>query len=135
MKMLLGLFLVLFSEAFAANDGEKVLAGFDAKTDLIADNYEAGRFLLYDCEEGHWVCVTEPFFQECEQKRAHDITTKKVKARCAPLGSFPTKKSCFQRELFLTSQAHGAKFCILKDWKEKELRFDFQVTRPRALDP
>jgi hypothetical protein len=124
MKHLFACLLALFIENADAFDGEKVLAGHDSKTDLIADNYEAGRFLMYDCLEGHWVCVGDPFYQNCLAKRTQELQEKKFKASCAPLGPFPTKKSCFQRQLFMTSNFHGTQFCTLKDGKEKEISLD-----------
>ncbi len=100
----------------------KSLAGFDPKTDLIADNYEAGPYLIYDCEEKHWVCVMEEFYKECEEKRKNDLKENGLYHSCAPIGLFPTKKSCFQRQLFLTTHNHGKRFCIRDEWKEKNIK-------------
>jgi hypothetical protein len=118
------LFLHLGILSFAtADSGEKSLAGFDPRTDIIADNYEAGPYLIYDCVEEHWTCVTEPYFRECEEKRKQDLEKNRPRARCSPLGAFPTKKSCFQRELFMTSNNHGQAFCSIGEWKSKEILF------------
>jgi hypothetical protein len=118
------LFLVLLIGSAASvisDDRPKALAGFDPKVDIIAENYEAGAYLIYDCEEGHWVCVTAAYYKECELKREQDLQTDLVRGRCAPLGGLPTKKSCFQRQLFMTGHNHGNRFCILPEWKEKEI--------------
>lgn len=110
--------------ALAQEEGRKVLSGFDPKTDIISDNYETGPFLIYDCQEGHWTCVSETHYKECEEKRDYDIYRKEQRSRCAPLGQFPTKKSCFQRQLFMTSNNHGTRVCILQDWKQKNFIFE-----------
>ncbi len=103
---------------------EKELAGFDPKTDIISDKYEAGAFLIYDCEDKHWVCVGKTFFDECIENRKLDLETGASPLyRCAPVGEFPTKKSCFQRQLFLTSNHHGAQFCVKEKWKNKAIDF------------
>ncbi len=115
------LFVLTLIHSTLADDGERVLAGFDPHTDLIAENYEAGAFLIYDCVEGHWTCVRDVFYKECEAKREEDRLMRSRFARCAPLGQLPTKKSCFQRQLFMTGHHHGTRFCILSPWKEKEI--------------
>jgi len=112
--------LALFMFSFASFSEEKGVAGFDPKTDIIADNYDAGPFLMYDCKEKHWVCVMEEFYKDCEDKRKREIASvNETKHSCAPIGSFPTKKSCFQRQLFLTTHNHGDRFCIKDEWKSK----------------
>lgn len=113
---------LLFSLSAAAQTSDKVLAGYDPKTDIISEKYEAGPYLIYDCQEGHWVCVLEEYYKECETKRARDLASAGVKHSCAPIGIFPTKKSCFQRQLFLTTHNQGNRFCIKDSWKQKELR-------------
>lgn len=118
--MKLFILLVLFSLQLLADDQERYIAGFDPKVDIIAENYEAGPYLIYDCQEKHWVCVMESFYKECEEKRTRDLaSTNNVYHSCAPIGLFPTKKSCFQRQLFMTTHNHGKRFCVKDGWKSK----------------
>ncbi len=106
-----------------ADDGPKILNGFDPKTDLIADNYEAGPFLLYDCMEGHWTCVTEEFYRECEKARESQLYAKdRIQFSCAPMAEFANKKSCFQRQLFLTTNNFGQGLCIRDEWKTRSIK-------------
>jgi hypothetical protein len=107
----LGLFSVFLS--FGADE-------FDPQKDIISDDYTAGRFLIYNCEELRWVCVTESLFSSCHENRRSD-SSKKPSHSCAPIGEFPTKESCFQRQLFMVSQNHGKRFCVRDDWKEKNV--------------
>lgn len=113
------LILLIYSNLALSDDGPKSLAGFDPKTDLIAHNYEAGAYLIYDCQEKHWVCVLESYYLECQKQRQLDNMSKSDFHLCAPIEAFPTKKSCFQRQLFLTTQNHGTRFCIKDQWKSK----------------
>lgn len=107
-----------------ADDKERYLTGFDPKEDIIAENYEAGPYLIYDCKEMHWVCVMESYYKECEEKRSRDLaSTQDVYHSCAPIGLFPTKKSCFQRQLFLTTHNHGKRFCVKDNWKSKAVKY------------
>jgi len=104
-----------------ANAPERVRAGFDLERDLISENYDAGAFLIYDCLEGHWTCVSQTNFEECEKKRTDDLAADEIISRCAPIGEFKTKKSCFQRQLFMVSHNHGASVCALGRWRAKEI--------------
>lgn len=104
-------------------DGEKVLAGYDAKVDVISEKYDTGPFLIYDCEDRHWVCVMESYFNECKEKRLKAISEFKEDLPCAPVGEFPVKKSCFQRELFMVTHNYGTDFCKNPHWREKSLNF------------
>ncbi len=113
------LILLFITPLGRSDDGPKSLAGFDPKVDIIADNYEAGPFLIYDCKEKHWVCVTGPYFKECEEKRLAEAGLTGTHHSCAAVGEFPTKKSCFQRLLFMTTHQHGSRFCIKDEWKGK----------------
>lgn len=111
-------FLFISSLVYAV---EKDPAGFDPRKDVISEKYDAGAYLIYDCSEAHWTCVGESHFKMCEIERKQDLEDKKIDLRCAPIGSFPTKKSCFQRQLFMVGQNFGKRFCLNDEWKQKEL--------------
>lgn len=120
MKALL-LFPLLLTLAYGETQEEEALpSDFEMKTDNISEKYFAGSFLIYDCEEKHWVCVLKEDYKTCEDKREASIEKKERHLPCAPIGEFPTKRSCFQRELYLVGQAHGHRFCLLDEIKVEE---------------
>lgn len=121
MRLKLMLFSLLFALPILADDGAKSLNEFDPRTDIISEKYEAGPFLIYDCEDQHYVCVMESFYKECLEKRSIDLHEQKIKVGCAALSETPNKKSCFQKQLFMSSQNHGKRFCIGPEWKQKEI--------------
>lgn len=123
MSFKLMLFCMFFAPVLLADSGEKVLNGYDPAVDVIAENYEAGPFLIYDCVEKHWTCVMESYYKDCQAKREKDIHEKKLDLTCAPIASMGNKKSCFQKQLFMVSQNFGTRFCIGDDWKQKEISF------------
>ena len=98
---------------------ERISAVFDPVSDIISDEYEAGAFLIFNCEKKHWVCVLESYYKECQDKRLDEVNKRGVSHSCAPIGQFPSKKSCFQRVLYLTSHNYGDRFCVKSEWKEK----------------
>lgn len=124
MRLMPWIFCLFFSTLVCAQEAEKELAGFDPVVDLISEKYEAGPYLIYDCEDKHWVCVGESFYKECEEKRAEDLKARKLATRCAPITKYPVKKSCFQRAQFLVGKNHGTRFCIGEAWREKEIKLD-----------
>lgn len=112
--------LLLVSALCLADEEEALPPDFEMKDDSISEKYIAGAFLIYDCEEGHWVCVLKEDYAACEESRVASIGKKERNLPCAPIGEFPTKRSCFQRELYLSGQAHGHRFCLLDEIKSEE---------------
>ena len=106
-----------------AQERERIAAGYDAKVDVISEKYDAGAFLIYDCQEKHWTCVVKSYFEQCGKERDEDMLEKRETLRCAPIGEFPTKKSCFQRQLFMTGQNFSTRFCNHDLMREREVRF------------
>lgn len=119
--MLKVVFLFLLITQGWADSGPKELAGFDAAADVITEDTIAGSWLIYNCQERHWTCVIKEDFDECAEKRDRDKVKRKKRLRCAPLGEFPTKKSCFQRQLYMVGQNHGSRVCVNDRWKQREL--------------
>jgi len=118
----MGLFqlILIFSLKVFADDQLQVKLTYDPLVDEIADNYQAGPYLIYDCIEKHWVCVLEPYYTSCQEQRKKDLDlAEEFSHSCAPIGKFPNKVSCFQRQLFLTTHDHGDRFCIKDEWKQK----------------
>lgn len=123
MKNLLFLTLIVAFSA-VADESAKFISDFDVRTDIISDNYEAGQYLIYDCKEKHWTCVMETYFKECAEKREKDLLNiDEVYHSCAPIEKYPNKRSCFQRQLFLTSHNFGQRVCVKESWKEKNIEF------------
>jgi hypothetical protein len=121
---LLSLLFHLFALASSDSCAEEIplLAHFEMKGDNITDKYFAGAFLIYDCKEKHWVCVLQEDYKDCEADRKKAQIKNERELPCAPIGEFPSKRSCFQRQLFLAGQAHGHRFCLLDDMKKQELK-------------
>jgi hypothetical protein len=111
----------VFSFNASSVEPTKIPAGFDPDTDVISENYEAGKYLIYDCEAKHWACIGESDYKDCQERRRDDKNVGSYYHSCAPLGIFPTKKSCFQRQSFLITHNHGYRFCIKDGWKDKAI--------------
>jgi hypothetical protein len=117
------LFSLLFPLLLLADSGEKVLNQYDPKTDIVSEKYELGSFLIYDCQDQHWVCVLEQYYKDCEKIREQAIFDKKDNLGCLPVGDLENKKACFQKQLYFVSHFYGARQCIGDDWKQKSVRY------------
>lgn len=123
MRKLLPILLVLSFYSYA-QENPVVLRDNSTVDDVISEKYDTGPYLIYDCEDKHWVCVQPSYFENCKKQRKRDLASaEKLHHSCSPIGKFPTKKSCFQRQLFLTTHFHGNRFCIKDEWKEKNVKF------------
>lgn len=111
--------LIFLIMLFACSAWAQTEEPFNPMEDLLSDKYEAGLHLMYDCKDGHWVCVSKSFYKECEESRAQGLAKKDVRLNCAPIGAMASKKACYQRVLYLTTHNHGHRFCINDEWKEK----------------
>lgn len=118
MNALLLVFMMSF--AFAAEEADYIPFDFVMAKDNISEKYLAGAHLIYDCEEKHFVCVLAEDKRSCEEKRLLAMQKKEKFLPCAFIGFLPTKRSCFQRQLFLVSQAHGNRFCLNEKMKHEE---------------
>lgn len=115
------IFFLLLATSVMADSGPKELEGYDAANDEVEEGSTAGAFLIYNCKDSHWACVISKNFDECREKRDEDLKGEKKVLRCAPIAEFPTKKSCFQRQLFMVSQAYANRVCISDIWKQREM--------------
>ena len=128
MKLLTLILMLLAGANLLAQDilgqTSKLVTGFDPRRDVLSADYLAGPFLIYDCQNKHWVCVMEEFFEECRQLREEDKRFNKDTARCAPVGEFAVKFSCFQEQLRLTTNVDPSRLCVLENWKRKTINLD-----------
>jgi hypothetical protein len=121
MRTFVALLLIFGSFSCFSQVREKFVEEYDAVNDKISEDYEAGAYLIYDCENKHYTCVLEEYFKSCESKVQEDLTTASLHHRCAPIGKLTTKKACFQKQLFMVSNNAATPFCTKDEWKKKEL--------------
>lgn len=128
MKRLLLFMILSLIQGVQAQDtlpqSDKLVTGYDHKRDIISRDYVTGPYLIYNCERKHWVCVLEEYFEDCKEMRAEDERFNRPQARCAPVGEFDVKFSCFQEQLRLVSNVDPTKLCILESWKKKNITLD-----------
>lgn len=87
----------------------------------ISEDYNSGSYLIYNCLDQYWVCVTEEEFNRCHKEREKEIVNSRPRSSCAPVKKFLTNRSCFERQLYLVSQNYGDRICVLDEWRLKEI--------------
>jgi hypothetical protein len=88
---------------------------------LAAPVYEAGPYLIYDCQARHWACVIREQFDECVAQREQDTFEFKMHLSCGHFEEFPDYLSCSKRQLFMISNNYSNRFCWPQPWREKSI--------------
>lgn len=118
--VIISYFLLLCSPCFSQKLDENDLLNKDEKNSTlrhrleprISSKYYRGRYLIYDCQKRHYVCVNLPSFYECQELRQKEIDEKSVLFSCAPLKQFKRQKNCFDTHYSLIHRVTNKSFCV-----------------------
>lgn len=115
----------LFAQSIGGVKGESILVEKAKKQEVIDElflkrlkeeykidyKFEAGRILIYDCQDKHWTCINEPSLEKCMDKRNYEIEQGAVKYSCAPLRTYETKEECIKANYRFSSIPMMKRFC------------------------
>ena len=101
MLKILAIFFCLLNFGLSAQDG----LGDDYY--VIDAFYMSGAHLIYDCENGRWICTRKKEFERCSLKNTEDIRDQVKNLRCTPFKKFRTLKECYQNQLRLLSMGRS----------------------------
>lgn len=85
---------------------------FDPFKDFISPKYNAGAALMYDCEDGHWVCVGVEEHAQCQVQREQAIKDKRIQLPCMPSEVYTYKRECFQKARTLIPTGRVPSACL-----------------------
>lgn len=71
-----------------------------------------GPELIYNCQKGHFSCISTPSRRDCDQTRAYYQEKNRITYGCLSLKTFDTKKSCQQEMVRLTDSAYYPHWCL-----------------------
>jgi hypothetical protein len=75
------------------------------KTWKISEKYRMGSSLIYDCEDGHFACVSKEDGQTCQEKYKDDYALRKLSYRCRFIKIFDESEECDKKhEVFMERQ-------------------------------
>ena len=100
-----------FAETAAPADTFIQPRNFDYKIDW---KYNAGEYLIYDCERRNYACVNMEGNANCIEERNFAIETKESSYPCAPLAKFSDKKSCVLKNYKIVDINALRRFCYPK---------------------
>lgn len=127
--MIKALFAILFALNAQVSAQEPVQDTKEASEDFLnqdpflSDRYIKGAYLLYDCEEEHWVCTGEAEFKRCEEWREQDLARKEEEFRCANFLSFKTIEKCHEKQISMMPARYPARFCLTPNTREAQVHY------------
>lgn len=78
----------------------------------IDSKYRAGGYLIYDCEDQHFVCVDARGFDQCELDRQTSRERGRLILSCSPLKRFQTFELCLEEFYRLMHKASPKTICV-----------------------
>lgn len=79
--------------------------------DRISYDYRRGPYLIYNCEEKHYVCVEKENYRECHIKRDFALKMKLISMPCAPIKKYEDVAKCTLQHKALINKSHFKGFC------------------------
>lgn len=79
----------------------------DQLSPYLSDRYTKGKYLLFDCYRGHWVCTSEIEFNACEKKREDEYYSTDLTYSCLPIMKLSNDKECHKKQYdFMYGEGH-----------------------------
>ncbi len=93
-----------------------LLLSFSAMADILdnrqySERYYAGEYLIYDCNDKHWVCADKSAQSKCLSDRKEDILKNVSRLSCIPVKKFKNIKSCTQNKIKLVNEPTDDLLC------------------------
>ena len=68
-----------------------------------SEKYFAGKYLIYDCKDQHWVCSDREANKKCLDKRKMDIIKKKPLLSCIPVKRYKNLLNCIKKKQYMVN--------------------------------
>jgi hypothetical protein len=85
---------------------------FDDSRTVLSNKWISGPTLVYDCQDGHWVCAMTDLARECDDKRLRELRVGKHFLTCFSAQTFPTPGECEAEQRRLTSSGGYPRPCL-----------------------
>jgi hypothetical protein len=94
----------------------------DSQSAELSIKYFAGAYLVYDCQDKHYVCTDEYEYKRCQSNRDHAEKDMDIKLPCVPINKFLDRKTCEEKQKELVSTGRYVNFCLHEDYKKRFIR-------------
>jgi hypothetical protein len=81
----------------------------------IDQNYKAGSYLIYNCENGHYACVDKDGFTFCKNRRDEAKEKMSKIYPCSPISEFASKTKCAYKNYEVIEELAKKRFCYPKN--------------------
>lgn len=85
--------------------------------------YQKGPYLVYDCQDHHWVCTGRLEYMRCEDQREHTKRQNGDFYTCQTIKKFESLDSCLSRQRRMTDYNPTDRFCYSKDYQQLTLKY------------
>ncbi len=92
--------------------------------EIISDKYIQGPYLVYDCQDQHWVCTEESQYKNCESSLNKAMDDKNSYLPCLPIeGKFKSHKDCVSGLQKFLGQTQIQSQCLHPDVRRHFIEF------------
>jgi hypothetical protein len=104
--------------------GRNVLAQeIDPSKDILSKKWTTGAFLIYDCDDRHWVCVHDFGQAQCEDLRKNKLASGARTLGCAPGQEFESREECWSVQKKLVNEALYPRTCLHPNARKRFIGF------------
>lgn len=94
-------------------DGEK----------LLSDKYYSGPYLVYDCQDKHWVCTDKEAVESCNAARKRALERKGITMPCFVVKEYKKYKGCLKSNKKMINQIGDTKYCYHPDYLQRVILY------------
>ncbi|MDA9793258.1 hypothetical protein N9B72_01610 [Bacteriovoracaceae bacterium] len=92
---------------------------FSSKKMTYSDKYFSGKYLIYDCQDGHWVCADVESRDNCEAAVQRAIPTDTVELPCFVAEEFASIDKCVEQNKKVVSNLGPTRNCYHPKYKKR----------------
>lgn len=122
-KLLHLLFMILIIPFLLSAKEEEVAEDFLLLDPQISAIYDRGEYLLYNCNDKHWVCTRKVEFDQCERLRKSAIADNMEFLPCVGIKKYEKVEKCITEQKRVTYNGVSNRFCLHPKRSKDELSF------------
>ncbi len=78
----------------------------------LSEKYERGRYLVYDCEDQHWVCTGKFEYERCQESRSYSRGHNEAHFSCAFVKIYKNEALCIEKQRDFIHLNMATVFCV-----------------------
>ena len=90
---------------------------------VISFKYERGSYLIYDCQDKHWICSGSLEFKRCQDWKKQADKRNAKSYQCVAVKRYKNISSCVDAQYAQVNKNHDIRFCLSDATKKIEVNF------------